>query len=53
MGETRMRARFRTLPTRPAPAKLDLLVDTEAAYSWLPRRFLEELEVKPLEREKR
>jgi len=34
----------------PSVAGLDLLVDTGAAYSWLPRRFLEELGVKPVRR---
>jgi clan AA aspartic protease len=50
MGETRIRVRFRALPTSSASQELDLLVDTGAAYSWLPRRFLEELGVKPVRR---
>jgi predicted aspartyl protease len=32
----------------PASSELSLLVDTGAAYSWLPRKFLEELGVKPI-----
>jgi clan AA aspartic protease len=48
MGETRICVRFRALPTSPASQELNLLVDTGAAYSWLPRRFLEEIGVKPV-----
>jgi clan AA aspartic protease len=48
MGEVRIRVRFRALPTSPASSELDLLVDTGAAYSWLPRKLLEELGVKPV-----
>jgi predicted aspartyl protease len=48
MGEVRIRVRLRALPTSPASSELDLLVDTGAAYSWLPRKLLEELGVKPV-----
>jgi clan AA aspartic protease len=48
MGETRICVKFRVLPTSPASRELNLLVDTGAAYSWLPRKFLEEVGVKPV-----
>ena len=50
MGEARIRVRFRASPTSPASQELNLLVDTGAAYSWLPRKFLEELGVKPVKK---
>ena len=50
MGETRIRVRFRAMPTSPASRELSLLVDTGATYSWLPRKFLEELGVRPSRR---
>ena len=48
MGEVRIRVRLRALPMSPASSELDLLADTGAAYSWLPRKLLEELGVKPV-----
>jgi len=52
MGETRIRVRFRASPTGPASQELSLLVDTGAVHSWLPRKLLEELGVKPVRKGK-
>lgn len=35
------------LPTSPTSQELSLLVDTGAAYTWLPRKFLEDIGVRP------
>lgn len=48
MGETYIRVRIRALPTSPACEELNLLVDTGTAYSWIPRKLLEKIGVKPV-----
>jgi len=48
MGETRIRVKFRALSTNSTSQEFSLLVDAEAAYTWLPRKFLEDIGVKPV-----
>lgn len=47
MGETYIKVKVHALPSGPASEELKLLVDTGAAYSWLPRHLLEKLGAKP------
>jgi len=50
MGETYIKVKIRPSPTGTMSEELNLLVDTGAAYSWLPRGLLEKLGVKPTRR---
>jgi len=47
MGETYIKVKIRSSPTGPVSEELSLIVDTGAAYSWLPRKLLEKLGERP------
>ena len=47
MGETRIRVRIKCRPEDEKFKELSLLVDTGAAYSWIPSDILRRLGVKP------
>jgi predicted aspartyl protease len=46
MGETYIKVKVRASPSGPSE-ELSLLVDTGATYSWLPKRLLQKLGVRP------
>jgi len=50
MAETYIRVRVQASPADTAFEELSLLVDTGAAYSWLPGKLLEGLGVRPTRR---
>jgi len=47
MGETYIKVSVRSSPTEVVSEELSLLVDTGAAYSWVPRNLLKKLGVTP------
>jgi len=47
MGETYIKVKVRSSPRGPVSEELSLIVDTGAAYSWLPRKLLEKLGARP------
>lgn len=52
MGETYINVRVRRLPEDDRCEELRLIVDTREAYSWIPRRVLERLDIKPVGKRK-